>query len=112
MFHFDSEVAEEALENIEPQELIVISGRGTAVQDLYFDLSDDVVLLKLFKVTDDDNERYMEELSEVMAATSDLYLRFIRAAHSFLAAAMTEFGVRQRPPRPSDPAERACKRAP
>ena len=104
-FHFDIDVTREALTAIENEELIVVSGRGAAPHDIYFDLSDDVMLVRLF--ARDGHRPHLPDLERFMNQTSDLFTRFMHAAHRFMPAVLAEFGVRRRPPRPTDPAQRA-----
>jgi|GEM_PF-4037431 len=104
VFHFDADLFADALTRVPAEEIIIASGRGFTVRDLYIDASDDLILLSL--LGSPARGQHEARLEQFIVGTMDLYARFTRAATAFLAVAIAELGARRRRPRSTDPAIR------
>ena len=90
-FHFDAVVQESSLPRLRNSEFVFARGRGIATADIYFELADDVVTDYLLGSPSTDRE-FMRRFEEFAVGTSELYKRFMIAAHRLIPAALKELG--------------------
>lgn len=99
-FHFDLDVVPEALGRMQFKDYVLARGRGKTACQIYFPLADDVVHAFLVGPHKDDAE-YLKKLEEFMMGSSELYGRFMRAAHPLIPAALLTMGALRRTVKPS-----------
>jgi hypothetical protein len=97
VFHFDRTPLEIGLSRLPEAEVLLCTypSSGPEVGHTYFDVADDAMLGYLFGDAATDGE-YLARLSDFMVGTSDLFNRFMKAAHRLVAAGLLSLGCKKR----------------
>jgi hypothetical protein len=107
VFHSDRESIARGLAEFAEAETLILSASEFQEGSIYFDIADEAVLGCLFGSATTEAD-YLRSISEFLEQTTDLFQRFMRAAHSLIPAALRKMGAYSkpmaRPPAPDDDA--------
>lgn len=93
VFHFDSEVAEKGLKNLNLPHYTFVSGYGTSTKEIYFDLADNSFISFLLseQYPDSDPKKVWQEFVVVI---TDLMGKFSKSAQTLIEDVLFETGWR------------------
>jgi hypothetical protein len=91
IFHADREAYALGLSRITGDEIVLVSWGSPASGEIYFNISDDSLAAYLFGDANTDDE-YLSRFGEYMEDISDVFIRFMRASHRLIPAALAQMG--------------------
>ena len=93
VFHFDKDIANEALNNFDVPVINFASGIGNATGEMYFGLADELSINYLLQPKkNESNESLMERYIQIVKDTTAIMGEFAKSAEIFMADVLKEKG--------------------
>lgn len=93
VFHFDRDVAKEALQHFDIKDITFASGIGKAVGEMYFGLADELVINYLLTPKENEsNEILMKRYTKIVNDTTTIMVKFSRSAEILMADVLKDMG--------------------
>jgi len=97
VFHFDQDVAKEALNNFELSTYKFATSRGTASGEMYFSLADEAVMNYLLQPKAEEFDHDLQvRLENLIEQITNIMGRFVRATEDLMAEALAGMGWKNR----------------
>lgn len=93
VFHFDKDVATEALEGFELPHYKFATGKGKVFGQMYFCLADEVVMNFLLQLKDEESDDELKlRFQNITQDITQLMVKFLEAAEKLIAEALIQMG--------------------